>query len=236
MRVPIACVRCNSPIKWMSITDDGVYKHKCRNCSMAYQICNNEKFEILFEKGIEKLVEGDSYSAITCFSTALERFYEFSIKVMLSESEIEEMELDETFKRMNRSSERELGAFYMLYLKEFLKACPTVTKSNIELRNKVVHKGYIPTYSEALKYGESVLNYIRDIKNRLESKYSKETIYKVIFKRVFDLKKEISENEKIDVKSIDTFSFPTIIGLLIYFEEQDKVTLEQYLNMKKESL
>lgn len=232
MGITIGSVKDCSTTEWIDFTDDGVYKHKYKNDNIIYKICNNEKFEILFEKGIKRLQEGDYHLAIIYFSTALERFYEFAIKVMLYESEIDEDEFTETFKGMNGFSEREIGAFYILYLKEFLQACPKVTRSNIEFRNKVVHKGYVPTYNEVLKYGEYVLSYLRNIKRKLEFKYSKELIYKVISKRVFDLKNKISKEEKIEIKSIDTFSIPTIIGLLIDFEKQDEVILEQYLKSR----
>ncbi|WP_338631363.1 hypothetical protein [Clostridium baratii] len=229
MKIPMVCKKCYSSVEWVTFNDDGVFKYKCGNNHITYSVCYNEKFEILFEKGVGGLKRGDYYSASICFAAALERFYEFAIKVMLHESEIAEDEINEAFKGMNRSSERELGAFYILYLKEFRKACPKMGTTSIKFRNKVIHKGYMPTYGESLKYGEQVLSYIRDIEKRLASKYSTEKMFEVAFKRIGNLMNKVSEEEKIEFENISTISMHTIIGLENINTEQEKVTIEQYL-------
>ena len=75
--------------------------------------------------------------------------------------EFEEMtleEFDKTWKIISSFSERQVGAYSFIYLSYFGKAPSVLSGKFKELRNKVVHKGYIPSKDEATEYGERVLN------------------------------------------------------------------------------
>jgi hypothetical protein len=82
------------------------------------------------------------------------------IKIVLKANGATDAELANGWKKISRQSERQLGAFIVLFVLEFGIQPPLLANSNTELRNKVIHQGYFPTEEECLKYGRAVLNSI----------------------------------------------------------------------------
>ncbi|HMC01476.1 MAG TPA: hypothetical protein VKN14_10625, partial [Flavobacteriaceae bacterium] len=64
---------------------------------------------------------------------------------------------------------------------EFKKKPFQLSNSNRELRNKVIHKGHLPSKEDCIKFGDNVLEFIRQIIEHLKSekKYEKELIRSV---------------------------------------------------------
>jgi hypothetical protein len=58
-------------------------------------------------------------------------------------------------------SERQTGAYLFLYAATFREAAPTLSRSVIELRNDVIHKGILPDKSKAVKFGDASYNVIQ---------------------------------------------------------------------------
>ena len=72
---------------------------------------------------------------------------------------ISPQETGRTWSQVANQSERQLGAF--LYLHLFTTGTAyELDKKGIELRNKVVHRGYLPTLQEATQFGERTWNSI----------------------------------------------------------------------------
>jgi hypothetical protein len=83
------------------------------SCSRGHKsafVLQGQKFEILFEFGASALLDGYTLEAASSFSAALERFYEFCIKVFCTKDSLDETEFNATFKQMMHQSERQLGA------------------------------------------------------------------------------------------------------------------------------
>jgi hypothetical protein len=126
-------------------------------CSAGHKIAflvQNTKFEMLLESGATALLEGFTLEACSGFYSALERFYEFALRVichargMCDENGNLSEVFAKTFAGMSRQSERQLGAFMLLHAMEFDE--PYVPPSNlVAFRNNVIHKGEIPTLAEA---------------------------------------------------------------------------------------
>jgi hypothetical protein len=62
--------------------------------------------------------------------------------------------------RVNKQSERQLGAFMFLFLLAFKETPALLTDAEVGFRNNVIHQGYLPSSSEVADFGERVLQVI----------------------------------------------------------------------------
>ncbi len=155
---------------------------------VAYLICSDGhktafvvpslKFEVLMESGINALDEDFTLEACASFSTALERVYEFGLKVMLTHQNVKNTNYEIMFKEMARQSERQLGAFLAMYITEF-KVPYKFNQEIPRFRNSIIHKGLIPCPEEAIDFCSIVYGEIFSIVNQLKSNFP-EAFSKVI--------------------------------------------------------
>jgi len=96
------------------------------------------------------------------------------------------------FNEMARQSERQLGAFMMLYAVEFDEA-HKLDKQIVEFRNGVIHKGVIPDLDEAKKFCSAVYEIIAGLYEKLSGKYS-EHIRKLVSHEVGEKRKKVSRD------------------------------------------
>lgn len=159
----------------VELNDNGRYKLICQNGHSSIVILNHQKFQILFEIGINAIIDGYYREAVSSFTSSLERFYEFFSKVMCITRGINWAIIQDTWKSVSNQSERQLGAFIFLHLLE--NGCKPVllNQKNTEFRNAVIHKGKIPSKEEAILYGQAVLNVIRPLLISLRVNYEHST-------------------------------------------------------------
>jgi len=81
-------------------------------------------------------------------------------------------------KQISRQSERQIGTFLYLYLLEYGKTYK-LNNNITEFRNKVIHKGYIPTQEEAMKNADRIYMEIYSITKLLKENHS-ENIQNII--------------------------------------------------------
>lgn len=202
-------------------------------CSRGHKsafILQGQKFEILFESGASALLEGYTIEAASSFSAALEQFYEFCIRVFRVKDGLDEIEFATTFKEMAHQSERQLGAFLYLYLQNFGKAYQVKPKL-VTFRNRVVHKGYIPTTEEAENYGAQVYDEICDVYRLLKSTHA-DHIIKAVSAEMRDRGKNLPPNMPMSTFwKASFFSFaedsPEIAfkeALTLYKDRQEKLS------------
>jgi len=191
MKLKLPCVDCMTPgkegnadslISSLPLGDDCIYEVKCSAGHSAVIHTQNFKFDLLFESGIQALRDGYHREAVTSFAVALERFYEFSVGILIIDKlkpqnsgqfDLQALEkYVKLWKNPLKLSEKQLGAFYSLYFNEFdespmlfdeafSKSLKHKTVPNpTNFRNRVVHEGYVPTYDEAVQYGEAVHHYM----------------------------------------------------------------------------
>src|ERR1700687_1186458 len=77
--LPHARIEVALPIARLS--DDREYEVHCEAGHTSRVFVNNLKFELLFELGINALIDGYPREAVSSFASALERFYEFFCQV-----------------------------------------------------------------------------------------------------------------------------------------------------------
>jgi hypothetical protein len=154
---------------FVEMTDEGIYQFTCYKGHDSFTVIQQEKFELLFDLGAMALLDGYSREAVSSLTAALENFCSFYIRVITSKFDVNAKELANTWCLVSPQSERQLGAFYFLYLINNKKAPPTIPNSAIKFRNDVIHKGYIATTNEVIKYGQILLEYIFNIMKEFRS-------------------------------------------------------------------
>lgn len=152
----------------LELREDGAYIGTCSKGHTISFAIKWLRYEILYEAGGVALVCGFYREAIGNIATALERYYEFASRVLAEHHQVQAEEVNNAWKPLATSSERQLGAFLLLYLVTFRRAYSGTDQKMIELRNAVVHKGVIPTRGQALEYAEYVFNLIRNGRDELE--------------------------------------------------------------------
>ena len=149
--------------------DDRVAFFDCAAGHKNALVLQAQKFEVLMESGANALLAGFTLEACASFSTALERCYEFGMKVLMLQLKVSEPVYERMFKEMARQSERQIGAFMALYTVEFGE--PFKPHSDVvPFRNAVIHKGQIPTQDEAEKFCGEVYAIVLQLTGRLLSR------------------------------------------------------------------
>lgn len=180
MKLIASCFECTQErgltedsILWVEIEDGAYYETTCLQGHKRAFILTAHKFEVLFEFGAMALVDGYPREAVSSFAVALERFYEYLVRALLLHGGVSPDRFEAAWKQVSAQSERQLGAFAILYLREYGKAAPLLPQAQIEFRNKVIHKGYLPTHSEAVTYGDAVLQQLAALYKELyNSRYA----------------------------------------------------------------
>jgi len=151
------------PMPVSHLTDDGRYEVHCAAGHVSTVTVDNLKFELLFEMGLNALVDGYPRDAASSFSSALERFYEFYWHVATALHSIPQDQADSAWKVAAKQSERQLGMFVTANLL-MTKQCPVLLNPNreVKFRNDVIHGGYVPSAAEAIAFGDVVMRLIND--------------------------------------------------------------------------
>lgn len=139
-------------------------------CAMGHNTATlhlRRKHEILFESGVSALLDGYATEAVSTMSAALECCYEFFARVACRHLGVAPPAIDRTWKLVAAQSERQFGAFAFLY--QILSGDTFEVPSSLpKFRNKVIHRGYMPSTPEARKYAEEVFTLIRSTMRKLD--------------------------------------------------------------------
>lgn len=174
-------------------SDDGKYEVRCALGHVSTVSVDNVKFELLFEMGLNALVDGYPREAVSSFASSLERFYEFYCHVVAASSAIPHEQMGSAWKAVGKQSERQLGMFIATAL-SLTKQCPPLLNPNreVKFRNEVIHGGYIPTIEEAISFGDVVMGQINE---------SLQTLRQLVPDAMIATYERLSPVEKKEVKS-----------------------------------
>lgn len=187
--------------------EDGRYEMTCHKGHTFITLLQQQKFEILFEIGAHAIIDGYYREAVSSFTSSLERFYEFFIKVVCISKGISEEQTRKAWKEVSNQSERQLGAFIFLHLLEIGCKPTLIDNKKIGFRNGVIHKGIIPTKEQALEYGQAVLDVIRPLLKTLKKDYD-EAISEVVFQHLKNIRTPSD-----DGAPVSTMCLTTILSL-----------------------
>ena len=172
MKIQYICLECLDTETFQhvhfSVRDDGVHEVTCNEGHKSFIFLSNSLFEILFDYGLHALLDGYTREAVASFTASLERFYEFYIRVIQRKHGVVAEEIDKSWKHLSSWSERQLGGFLSLYLIEKKTANKLFPGWIVEFRNKVTHKGKIPTEEDAIKYGTEIFSFLKENLNELK--------------------------------------------------------------------
>lgn len=165
MKLNLPCAHCFREgqldiVTELDLSNDGVYEVVCSNGHASIDFIYNEKYELIFDLGLLALDNGFSRESVSSFAVSLERFYEYCIRVMMISSGVRNDSVDKAWKLVSSQSERQVGAFYFLFLAVFKEAPDAFPQRQAKFRNDVIHKGYIPSKNEVLLYAKEVYQYI----------------------------------------------------------------------------
>ncbi len=196
-----------SSLSTVEFKDDGRYEMTCREGHISIAFLQQLKFEVLFDIGAYAIIDGYYREAVSSFSSSLERFYEFFIRVMCISKDISELKTLEAWKEISNQSERQLGAFIFLHLLE-LGSKPILLKNDkIKFRNDVIHKGMIPSKEQAMEYGQAVLDVVKPLLKKLKENYS-DAVTTAVFQHLGNIR-----NPSDNGLPISTMCLATILSL-----------------------
>ena len=225
MKLRVPCMQCfqeqghpSDELMSVELRDDGLLNVTCSNGHSTLTAIQEQKYEILFDLAAMALLDGYPREAATDMAASLERFYEFVIRVLCTKRGISDSALSASWRSVANQSERQFGAFIFAYLLEAGEMPTTIDEEKPayvagqdwkvrpwkEFRNSVVHKGYMPSTSEAMAYGELVFNHIRELTTWLCANCS-DALNKAAFTHVSRAHKEAGG------KHISTMSIPTLL-------------------------
>lgn len=210
MRIPLACMKCfqengkpDDVVYPAELQDNGLYWMKCRGGHETVTCLQEQKFELLFDLGANAIVDGYYREAVSSFTSALERFYEFYVQVICEKSKVSEDAFTATWKKVAAQSERQLGAFAFVFLVE--KAAPPqlLPDAMTKFRNDVIHKGKIPSRQEAVDYGQEVLNLVTPVLRELKTQHT-DQVGKIVGRHISATRKQIAGTPHTSFMSIGT--------------------------------
>jgi hypothetical protein len=145
-----------SDLRLHYLEENGLYRMTCKKGHESVTCLQQMKFELLFDLGVYAMLDGYYREAVSSFTAALERFYEFFIEVQCDRAGIDQATFEKAWKHVSNESQRQLGGFIFLYLLE-MKHPPSILRTEeVGFRNAVIHKGRIPSRTEAMDYGDRV--------------------------------------------------------------------------------
>ena len=171
MKLLMPCMACfqelgkpTNEFVTLEFHDDGHYEVCCSRGHTSVTILQQQKFEILFDIGANAIIDGYYREAISSFTSSLERFDEFCIKVFCENNSMYDDTFNKVWKQVSNQSEQQLGAFLFLWTNKFDEVPELLTNKDTKFRNEVIHKGKIPTKEEALIFGNTILKIIELLK------------------------------------------------------------------------
>lgn len=192
MKIKFSCTKCKNFNKWETINietfpQDFTLRIKCKKGHNQIIQLTNPLYSLLFDNSIVAFQQKNYRACISEAACALERFYEHAIRIfIIQHKDIGNMEkikqFNITWKSIKNMSERQLGAFIMLFHKSTNEFPLLLNDKLISLRNNTIHKGYFPHEEEALKFLGNVYDIIQN--NRFIIKPHDEEAFWLLDQRV----------------------------------------------------
>ena len=158
------------PVITGELDDNGSIHVQCDKGHIGIVLFNKRRHQVLVQSAARAFLDGYTNEVVAVMSTALERAYEFYIRVSCRAKAIPQKSIADAWRNVASQSERQYGAFQFLYLSDHhvhFQLDPIIP----EIRNKVVHKGKIVRETEALNFAEAVYKTINEIEQCMQDKF-----------------------------------------------------------------
>ncbi len=236
MKIQFYCMKCTNEIASsndpladnISFTEDcsftnpvehnnsGIYEVSCNNGHLYQVLLNNYEYEMIFDLGVLALFDDYPRESVSTIATALERFYEFVIRVLLVKNNVSITKVKDLWKQIGRLSERQYGAFLSLWILEYKESIVNLDSIKIKangkstglvtFRNQIIHKGYIPSSQEAKDYLSKIMTHINTLDKQLHET-NMESCHEYL--EIYLLEKEREESTKCTSQA----HFPSFISV-----------------------
>lgn len=154
------------------LDDNGMIHVTCDRGHIGVVLYNSRRYEVLVKSAARAALDGYTNEVVAVMYTALERMYEFYIRVSSRAKGMPEATVEEAWKNVATQSERQFGAFQFLYMLDQSRTFK-IDKRITETRNSVIHRGKIVREVEALEFSENVYSVIQHLQTELQSKFPK---------------------------------------------------------------
>lgn len=237
----IPCLVCqqktgipNFVFKQEALNDEFCFLTTCSKGHKSITVLQNERFQLLFDMACNAYLNGDYKDSIANAASAVERFREYFIKVVMLDPFTESQEsyyqhynkFLKTWKEVDNLTERQTGGFLMLYFCAFQALPPKYLNSNTDgFRNKVVHKGHLPKQDKTLEYLEKCYMYILEIIELLRTKYNESMLCLALCENRIKAEKVRADTEY----PVQVFAANSVINLNCSMEESHKTNFETAL-------
>jgi hypothetical protein len=230
------CTQCSpseqtilSHSNFLEIEDNLICSKICSNGHETIYHCSHFKWDLLFQFAVSAIAEGDKRMAILNFASALEEFHKFCIQVLLCSENIDYTTSRDFLSKHLKLSERQTGGFCLFYFSIFKEAPPHMSNNLIEIRNGVVHTGYIPNQKKSIEYGEAVRAIIINTLKKLKENF-KEQINEILQKEFLDGFHKVKSMAEEKNCQFSSYSCQTIINFtttVFYETDLNQVPLEE---------
>jgi hypothetical protein len=175
MKTKILCAECSKAasgiVAFFTVIfrEDGLYTGKCPKGHDLFLATQTLHHEMLFEIGLNAVVDGYYREAVSSFAASVERFFEFALRVLMSNHKTPPTVINDAWRRVASQSERQYGAYLLLYVATFGELLTVLSQTIIELRNEVIHKGKLPEKGAVLKFGKAGYDVIQNGMRKLRA-------------------------------------------------------------------
>lgn len=175
MYIPINCMTCfqedgrpTDEILAFEFLDGGRYEHVCSRGHKTITVLQQQKYEVLFEMGLHAILDGYYREGVSAFAASLERFDEFAVRVLMYEATGND-DVFQAYCKEVKLSERQLGGFAASWALKWKEPAVFLPGKLREFRNNVIHRGVIPTRTQAIEFGESTQGVIQPALTKLRT-------------------------------------------------------------------
>lgn len=156
------------------IREDGLYSGKCPRGHDFQTRVQTLPHEMLFEIALNAIEDGYYREAVSSFAAGVERFYEFSVRVLAKAHGVNDAITHLGWDQISAQSERQLGAFIFLNIVNFRELPALLDNKKVTFRNREIHKGHLPAKHEAIDFGAACYKVIQDGIQKLKHSYREE--------------------------------------------------------------
>jgi hypothetical protein len=156
------------------VINDGIYHTHCNKGHNGVVVLQNLQFELLYELAVNAIADCYYREAVASATAAMERYFEFFIKVVNEIQGIDTQIFNKNWKNVSNMSERQLGAYIFLYSMILKSEAKLLSNDQTKFRNSVIHKGEFPTREKTIEYVNDIYNLILESLVQLINLYPKQ--------------------------------------------------------------
>lgn len=153
------------------LDDNGSIHVTCEHEHYGIVVFDERRYSVLIKSAARAFLDGYTNEVVAVMSSALERAYEFYVRVSCAAKGVNPSAFEAAWKVVASQSERQFGAFQFLHLLDHGHQL-AVDQAIPHTRNKVVHQGHIIREADALEFAEKVFAIVDALDKSMRSMFS----------------------------------------------------------------